>query len=102
MSFVIGTFVLVFAIVAGLYWGLIDRPEAQENLAVRRRVRKAVAPGQFTKALQRERERLSDVEFLNTALESAGRIVVPLQRMIAQSGIKTTVGALLLSCLCAA
>ena len=98
MEFVIGTFVGVFAIVGGIYWLFIDRPEAQEESAIRRRLRRVAKPGVLTKALARDPTRLSDLGAFDRALSRAGRMVEPLQLMIQQSGVKVTVGALLLTC----
>jgi tight adherence protein B len=101
MQFVIGTFVLVFGIVAGIYWAFIDRPDAQEALLVRRRLRKASSPSVLIKALLNEPRRLSDLGVLDRMLSSSGRFVRPLQRLIEQSGLNVTVGVVFLSCLVA-
>lgn len=102
MEFVIGTFVGVIAIVGGLYWVLVERPDAQDQDAVRKRLRRVAKPSLLTKALAKDQERLSDVGALDRLLWRAGNIVGPLQLMIAQSGVKVTVGTVLLSCAVAA
>lgn len=102
MAFVVGTFVLVLAIVGGLYWILVERPQARQEVAVRRRVRKVTVASKLTKALTKDRERLSDMHFLDAVLSRSGQMVRPLQLTIAQSGLKVTVGVVILSCLCAA
>jgi tight adherence protein B len=102
MAFVVGTFVLVVAIVAGLYWVLVEAPEARDEAAVRKRLRKGTIAGQLTKAIAKERERLSDVGFIDALLWRSGNVVRPLQVTIQQSGLKVTVGVVMLSCLCAA
>jgi tight adherence protein B len=99
MQFVAGTFVLVFAIVAGFYWAFVDRPDAQDASFVRRRLRRASAPGVLTKALLNEPTRLSDVGAINRLLTASGGLVRPLERLIEQSGLKVTVGVVILSCL---
>lgn len=98
MELVIGTFVLVVAIVGGLYWALVERPEAQEVSALRQRLRKVAEPGKFTKALLRERERFSDVGAIEAVLNRFGQVLSPLQRLIAQSGLQVTVSVVVLSC----
>src|SRR5437867_4358254 len=102
MAFVVGTFVLVLAIVVGPYWLFVEHPEVQDEMAVRRRVRKGSVASQLTKALTKDRERLSDVGFLDAALSRFGQIVRPMQLTIAQSGLKVTVGVVMLSGLLAA
>jgi tight adherence protein B len=99
MPFAIGTFVLVFGIVAGIYWAFIDRADAQEASLVRRRLRKASAPGKLTKALLNEPTRLSDLGAFDRALTASGSLVRPLQRLLEQSGLNLTVGVVILSCL---
>jgi tight adherence protein B len=98
MEFVIGTFVGVIAIVGGLYWLLVERADAQDQSAVRKRLRKVAKPSVLTKAIAKDQERLSDVGPLDRLLTRAGDLVSPLQLMIAQSGVKVTVGTVLLSC----
>jgi tight adherence protein B len=102
MAFVAGTFVLVLAIVGGLYWVFVEAPDVKDEAAVRRRLKKGITAGQLTKAIAKERERLSDVGFIDALLARSGRMVQPLQLTIHQSGLKVTVGVVVLSCLCAA
>ena len=102
MTFVIGTFVVVLAIIGGLYWTLIERPQVQQEVAVRRRVHGVKAAGPVSKTLEKGRERLSDMGFLDAALSRSGSLAETLHRTITQSGLKITVGVLILSCLCAA
>lgn len=101
MAFVAGTFVLVFGIVAGLYWLFVEAPDVKDETAVRNRLKKAVSPSQLTKAIAKERERLSDVGFIDALLSRSGRITRPLQLTIQQSGLKVTVSVVILSCLVA-
>ena len=102
MTFVIGTFVLVLAIIGGLYWVFVERPQSQDELAVRRRLRRAAHTGKLTKALLKDRERLSSMHFLDVVLSRSSQLADPLQLLIAQSGLKVTVGVIVLSCLCSA
>jgi tight adherence protein B len=98
MEYVIGTFMGVVIIVGGLYWMLVERSGARDESAVRKRLRYVAKPGVFMKALARDRQRLSDVGTFDRALSSAGNLVEPLRLMIQQSGLKVTVGTVLLSC----
>ena len=50
----------------------------------------------------KDRERLSDMGFLDAMLARCGQITRPMQLTITQSGLKVTVGVVILSCLCAA
>ena len=89
----------MLAIVGGFYWVVRRSAGAQDASLVRQRLRKAAAPGKLTKALLNEPTRLSDVGAFDRLLTASGRLVGPLQRMIQQSGLKVTVGVVLLSCL---
>lgn len=102
MELVVITFVLVLGIIGGLYWAFVLRPELQEEAALQGRLKKAAPTGKLTKALVREPGRLSDVGVLDRVLARSGQVVTPLQRMIEQSGLKVTVGTLLLGSACAA
>ena len=99
MEFALLTFVLVTAIVAGVYWLFAERTEAQEASHLRGRLRRSVQGGALTKRLMNDPVRLSDVRALNQVLRRSGQMIAPLQRLIEQSGLKMTVGALVLSCM---
>lgn len=102
MEYVIGTFVGVVAIVGGLYWMLVERSDAQDQSAVLKRLRRVAKPGLLTKAVAKDKERLSDVGAFDRLLTRASDVVTPLQLMIQQSGVKVTVGTVILSCAVAA
>jgi tight adherence protein B len=102
MEYVIGTFVAVLAIVGGLYWMFVERPEAEDQRAVRRRLKRGVVSGLVTKAVAKDEERLSDLSAFDRVLSRAGGMVSPLQLLIQQSGVKVTVGTVILSCAVAA
>ena len=99
--------VLVFAgvLVAalGAYWLLIVKPEEQSQKDLKKRLRAtpreraAMAAG-----LLKEKPRLSQVDAIDRLLSAAGNFSVPIQRLIDQSGVQLTVGALLLLSLCSA
>jgi tight adherence protein B len=95
------TFGLIFSIIVGVYWVLIVRPEQQVGSALRGRLK----PNQTKKAvlaLLRQTERLSDVRGLNAALNRVGGLAAPMQRLITQSGLKITLGTVLLASGCLA
>jgi tight adherence protein B len=102
MVIVFGTFVLVLAITGGLYWAFVERPESHEGLAIRRRLRAGGAARKLSAALLNEPQKLSQVGVLQRLLTRFGGVLDPLQKMISQSGLKLTVGTILLCCACAA
>jgi tight adherence protein B len=102
MTLVAFTFVLVLAIVMGMYWVLVERPDARESAELRRRLGPTAQPAKFTHPLLKPEEKLSSVTQLDVALHRVGQVVAPLQRTIAQSGLKVTVGTVLLACGCCA
>jgi tight adherence protein B len=102
MVFALATFFLILAIIFGLYWIFIARPEDAEGNAIRGRIGKATEVKKLTKDLQKAPERLSDLGILNRLLVRSGQLTVPLQRTIDQSGLKVTLGTLLLASACTA
>ena len=100
MIFVVGTFVLVVGIVYGLYWLFVEREDAEEQSALRKRLKRPTAKSVITAALLKEKERLSDVGAFDAVLGSMGRVTGPMQRTIAQSGLNVTVSTILLASAC--
>jgi len=101
MVFAFATFAIVLGIILGVYWGLVVRPETAQESAVLARIG---GPAKTAKAaaLLKAPQRLSDMRLLDSLLARAGRIVEPLQRSIDQSGLKVTVGIILLASACMA
>jgi tight adherence protein B len=98
---VIGTFILVVAIIWGVYWLVVLRPESAEQRALQKRLktsarREAVLKG--APGLLRPDAPLSEIAVLDRLLRQANRISNPVQRLIDQSGLSLTVGGLLLLC----
>lgn len=92
------TFILVLGIVLGTYWVFIERPERAAESALLKRMRAARAEGKsIYVGVQSEEMLLSSVPALNRLLSSRVAITVPVQRLVEQSGVKTTVGVVLLS-----
>jgi tight adherence protein B len=102
MLILIATFLLIVGIVFGLYWWFIDRPEGQEHSALKRRLKGVRQPRKAIGDLLNTPQRYSDLGFLNRALKSMGRRAAPSQRTLAQSGLKITLGTLVLSAAVAA
>lgn len=98
MLFPILTFVLVFAIVLGAYWALILRPERATETALRKRLGAGLVPrvAGAGPSIRAEVQRLSSMPAFDRLLASRTHLVMPLQRLIDQSAVKTTVGVLLL------
>ena len=98
MPIVALTFVLILAIVLGTYWLLIVRPESREQAALRKRLRPTTGTAASTGVgrLEQPEQRLSRVRALDTILERAAGLSGPLERMVTQSGVKISVGALVM------
>jgi tight adherence protein B len=101
MIFIAGTFVLVLGIVYGLYWLFVERDEAEEQNALKKRLKRPKIAGVVNEALLRDRERLSDMGAFDAVLARMSRITDPMQRTIAQAGLRLTVGTVLLASACA-
>jgi len=97
----VGTFVLVFGIIGGLYFLLVARGEMAHETAVRARIGKAEKAPKLA-ALFRTPERLSNLGTLHRLLERSGGLVEPLRLTIEQSGLKVTPGTILLASACTA
>jgi tight adherence protein B len=99
MAIVFLTFVLILAIVLGAYYLFVVRPEADDRSRVLRRLRRPEAKSQLLKPgeLERQTDRLSDVQAIQAMLSRAKGFSGPLDRLIAQSGLKITVGTLMMA-----
>ena len=96
MAIVAFTFVLVLAIVLGAYFALIVRPETFERSKLLRRLGKSSIAVVKTTQLERPTERLSNVRVMEVVLSRAKGVSGPLETLITQSGLKMTVGTLLM------
>ena len=97
MTLVLATFLLVSAVVFLVYWLLAERSEGREQRALRRRLRAApprsvAVSGSFLK----DAEPFSSLGPVNAVLTRAGGVTRPLQLLLAQAGLKWSVGSLLL------
>lgn len=98
MLFAVLTFALVFGIIVGSYWYWVARPEQSAESSLRRRVHmQGVRQQTLRLGVQREVERLSSLPMLNRILSSRSAISEPVHALIEQSGVKTSVGTILLS-----
>lgn len=103
MLFVAITFLLILAIILGAYYAFVVVPENREQTALLKRLRR-VQGSQKSQLVSLERpvQQLSNVRAVNRLLERASGISGPLERLVTQSGLKITVGSLLLLSLFAA
>ncbi len=91
-------FCIVLLLVLGSYWAFVRRPEQTREATVRRRLARPKAVTRLAPvALVKDYERLSNVPALNSLLARRGAIAAPLQRLIQQADVKTTVGVIVLS-----
>lgn len=97
-----GTFGLVLGIIFGVYWLLVIRPEMAQEAAIRARIGGKSTQIAKAAALLKSPERLSNVPTLDRLLTPLGRVAAPLQRTITQSGLKVTLGTVLLASACLA
>jgi tight adherence protein B len=96
------TFVLIFSVVLGTYWLFILRPDRATEEALRKRLVTGVAVRgrAVSSGVRQEVQRLSSMPAFNRILASRAHLVMPVQRLIQQSGVKTTVGVVLLASAC--
>ena len=94
------TFVLILGIVLGVYYVFVVRPESGDRSNVLRRIGRSGSPAAALKLgdLEKPRQQLSNVRAVNGVLTRAKAFSGPLDRLVTQSGLKITVGTLLLAC----
>jgi tight adherence protein B len=102
MQLIVLTFVLIVGLVYGLYWVFVDRAEAKEHNALHKRLKRTPKAHLGVGALLKQPQKLSELGVLDALLGSAGRVVDPVQRTIAQSGVKVSVGSVFLASGCLA
>ena len=91
------TFVLVLAIVLGIYWAFVERPVRAGEAALRRRLGTERAPSRIVVGVQREVRHLSALPAFDRLLVPRVNLTRPIVRLIEQSGVRTTVGVVVLS-----
>jgi tight adherence protein B len=88
-------FVVVFAIVAGLYWLLVLLPESQSQAELRRRL-KSEDPKIAELRLLKKEQVFSTIAGLNTVLAKVDGLSKPLKELLDQAGLTLTVGTFVL------
>jgi tight adherence protein B len=97
MIFAAVTFILVMALIVGIYWVMMERPEAREHGELNKRLREASGPkGAARIDFVKQAEKLSGVKALDAVLAHTSILTGSLQRLIVQADVKMTVGGLLL------
>jgi tight adherence protein B len=103
MVFAFATFALCLAVILGLYWVLIVRPESEQARAVTNRLSKLDAPRVATAGVATATTRLSSVPAMEVLLKRNARFTGAIEQLILEAGLKMTVGVFLaLSFACAA
>jgi len=90
------TFLLVLGIVLGAYWAFVVRPEQSSERAVRARL-KTERSQNLRVTLVKARERMSGIGSLDATLSRTGHAFEPLSELLARSGLKMTLGTLILA-----
>ena len=91
-------FLMVLAIIFGAYWIFILRPEQMAEQQVRARL-KGHHKDVLRTSLLKARERLSNIGSLDSTLSKSGDALEPLSDLVSRSGLKTTVGTVILACI---
>ena len=99
MLIVLLTFVLILSIVLGAYYAFVVRPERGETSRLLGRLATPKVTSQLLKPgdLERPADRLSDVQAIQAMLSRAKGFSGPIERLITQSGLKITVGTLVMA-----
>ena len=96
MVFALATFGLVCALVVGVYWLFVVKPESGERASLRRRLKGTAVRRQEKVLLKKEEKPFSSVAVLNEMLRKAGTSTSHLQTLIDESAVRTTPGLFLL------
>jgi len=98
MLIVAFTFVLSASIILGIYWTFVVRPEDSAARALRRRLTGAPEDRPVHTDLTKKNAPLSALKVLDAALVRSGRLLDPVKRSLANSGLPLTIGVVLLAC----
>jgi tight adherence protein B len=98
MLIVAATFVLCAGIILGIYWTFVVRLEDGAARALRRRLAGAPEERPAQTDLTKKEAPLSALKVLDAALVRSGRLLDPVQRSVADSGLPLTIGVVLLAC----
>jgi tight adherence protein B len=102
MAVAIAAFVATLALILGVYWAFVVRPEQAAHRALWRRLKTTAPPSRVRTELLKRAQQLSAVPAFDAALSRGRTGVRPVETLIEQSGARITVGAFLFaSGLCA-
>ena len=95
------TFLLILGIVIGAYFVFVVRPESDDRSKLLGRLGKTSIKSDLLKPgdLEERTDRLSDVRAVQHMLSRAQGLSRPLERLVTQSGVKITVGTLVIASL---
>jgi tight adherence protein B len=96
MAPIVIPFFLVLGIVLGAYWAFVVRPEQVAERSVRARL-KVQRTQNLRDTLVKARERMSGIGSLDATLARTGDALQPLSDLLTNSGLKLTVGTLILA-----
>jgi len=98
------TFLLIVGIIVGAYFVFVVRPESGDRSRLLGRLGKTAIKSDLLKAgdLEARTGRLSDVRAVQHMLSRTKGLSGPLERLVTQSGLKITVGTLVIGSLLAA
>lgn len=101
MIFAAATFVVILVLVVGIYWVMMERPEAREQGELQKRLRAATGPrGSARIDFVKQAEKLSGLKAFDALLARTSGVTGSLHRLIAQADMHMTVGGLLLVSAC--
>jgi tight adherence protein B len=94
------TFALVLGIVLGMYYLFVERADRATGSALRKRLATGGQVRRVSAGVQREVQRLSSMPSFNRLLASRAELILPIERLVEQSGVKGTVGTVVLATGC--
>lgn len=95
MIYAIAAFVLSLAAVLGAYWAFVVRPEVTEKAQLSGRL-KTFKVKSANISIEAAPDRVSALPFLEGLVNTKTGLLAPLERLVLESGLKITVGTLLL------
>src|ERR1700716_837286 len=89
-------FAIAFFLILGPYWGLVPRPEGQQERALRGRLKARKKVARLSTVVNTP-GKLSSVQFVDGALNRWHSVVAPLEHLIKSSGLQLTLGTVVLA-----
>jgi tight adherence protein B len=97
MILVLLTFLVVLSIVLGMYHFFVVVPEQHEQKALLKRLGPQAVTRPSVGKLERPADKLSNLGLVDVVLRRASGVSGPIERLLTQSGLKMTVGTLMMS-----